>query len=486
MKLFHKKNESEQPTEAQKAGSARVLKNGAYAAVLTAIVLVAVILINLVIRALPTKYTEYDISTAGLFTLSDTTLNLLHSLDTDVTAYYLGENGNEDTNITRMLDRYAGETSHFKWEQRDPVLYPTFAQQYGAQDATTSSIILVCGDKSVVLDHNTDLYEYDMSDYYTTGTYDLRFAAESALTSGISRVTSDASYVLYQLTGHGESELSTDFTDTLDNSGVSVESLNLLSTGSIPEDASVLLINAPQVDYTSDTIDLLREYLDNGGALVVTTALTYDTPNLDALLAEYGMTRQSGLLVENDADHYAAYYGPAYLLPDMSVNDITSGVTDGMMTFAPVSQGIVTDDDTEDITYTTLLSTSSNAFAMQDYETATDLTQSDSDPTGSFKIAVAAEDSATGARIVWCGCPNMFLSATDQSVSGGNSQLFGSIVNWMAGAENSAVVDSKSLSAEYLTVPSIAVIGFGLLAVIILPVACIVFGVVVFILRRRR
>ena len=31
MKLFHKKNESEQPTEAQKAGSARVLKNGAYA-----------------------------------------------------------------------------------------------------------------------------------------------------------------------------------------------------------------------------------------------------------------------------------------------------------------------------------------------------------------------------------------------------------------------------------------------------------------------
>ena len=80
----------------------------------------------------------------------------------------------------------------------------------------------------------------------------------------------------------------------------------------------------------------------------------------------------------------------------------------------------------------------------------------------------------------------MFLSATDQSVSGGNSQLFGSIVNWMAGAENSVVVDSKSLSAEYLTVPSIAVIGFGLLAVIILPVACIVFGVVVFILRRRR
>ena len=71
MSLFKKKSGS-QPTEAQKAGSVRVMKNGAYAAILTAVVLVVVILINLVVGALPTKYTEFDISTSGLFTLSDT------------------------------------------------------------------------------------------------------------------------------------------------------------------------------------------------------------------------------------------------------------------------------------------------------------------------------------------------------------------------------------------------------------------------------
>lgn len=71
-------------------------------------------------------------------------------------------------------------------------------------------------------------------------------------------------------------------------------------------------------------------------------------------------------------------------------------------------------------------------------------------------------------------------------VSGGNSQFLGSIVNWLNGEENAVVIDAKSMNATYLTVPSTAVTGLGLLFVIVLPIACIVVGVAVFILRRRR
>ena len=124
-------------------GSKRALHSGMYASALAVVVLAVIILVNLVIRALPTKYTEYDISTTSLFTLSDTTENLLHELNADVTAYYLAESGQEDANITRLLDRYAGESSHFSWQQRDPVLYPTFAQQYDG--ASAGSVVLVCG-----------------------------------------------------------------------------------------------------------------------------------------------------------------------------------------------------------------------------------------------------------------------------------------------------------------------------------------------------
>ena len=84
-------------------GSKRALHSGMYASALAVVVLAVIILVNLVIRALPTKYTEYDISTTSLFTLSDTTENLLHELNADVTAYYLAESGQEDANITRLL-----------------------------------------------------------------------------------------------------------------------------------------------------------------------------------------------------------------------------------------------------------------------------------------------------------------------------------------------------------------------------------------------
>lgn len=463
----------------------RSLRSGAYASVLAVVVLVLVILLNLVVGAVPTKFTQFDISTGKMFTLSDTTKTMLQELNTDVTAYYLAETGNEDSNITRILDRYAGESSHFTWQQRDPALYPTFAQQYDAQNASSSSVILVCGDNHTVVDYN-DMYTADYSSYYTTGSYTMSFSAENALSSGIAKVTRENSYVLYQLTGHGESSLESDFTETLDNSGVTMQDLNLLTTDTVPEDAAALLINDPQADLSTLDAAAIKTYLENGGHLFVTTDLTVDTPNLDALLAEYGMTRQEGLVIENDSSYYAYRYPQTYLLPSLSSNDITAGITDGMHVFTPVAQGIVKGDSTDDLTLTTLLSTSSTAYAMQDYAEATTAEQGANDPNGPFNIAVAASNSATGAKVVWVNCPNMLNSQMNSAVSGGNAQLLTSAVNWMTGEENGVVIDSKSMSAETLTVPAKATMLLGLLFTIVVPLAFIVVGIAITLVRRRR
>lgn len=490
MNLFQKNSKSSKkatpaPTEAQKASSTRSLKSGAYASALAVVVLVAVILINLVVGALPTKYTQFDISSSKMFTLSDTTVTAMKAMTSDVTAYYLAETGNEDSNITRILDRYAGESSHFSWQQRDPALYPTFAQQYGAQDASSGSVILVCGENSALVDYN-DMYEADYSNYYTTGSYTMSFAAENALTTGIAKVVRTSAYNLYQMTGHGETALASDFTDTLTNSGVTVQDLNLITAGVVPEDASAVLLNAPQADLSTLDTDALGNYLENGGSLLVTTDLSYDTPNLDALMAKYGLSRQPGLAVETDANYYAYRYPATYLMPEIKSNDITSGMTGGMYVFAPVSQGLLTDDANTDCTYTMLLASSSGSYAMQDYATAETAQQGENDPSGPLNIAIAAQNSTTGAKVAWVGCGNIFLSDMNTAVSGGNAQLLGSIVNWMNGEENATVIDAKSMSAETLTVPATSATGLGLLFVIVLPVGCIVIGVAMFIIRRRK
>lgn len=463
-------------------GSKKALRNGVYAALLTAVVLAAVILLNLVLQALPTRYTAFDISTNSMFTLSETSKNMLHELDTDVTAYYLATSGQEDSNITRLLDRYADESSRFTWQQRDPVLYPAFVEQY--EGASTGCVVMTTAGQYTVVSYS-DMYAVDMDAYYYYGSEEYTFDAENALTTAIGRVTRTVSYDLYELTGHGETALGSDFVETLNNAGVTVQELNLTTAGSIPEEAASLLINAPIADVTAEEAALLSDYLAGGGKLLVATDFTVETPNLDAVLAECGMTRQSGLLVETDADHYPYGYPQTYLLPNIEASEILAGMSSGMMVYTPIAQGIVTAEDSA-YSFTPLLTTGDSAYSMENYATAETAAKSDTDPEGRFNVAVAAENSATGARVVWINCPNTLLSGMNQSVSGGNAQFLGCVVNWFNDQQTSAVISGKSMSAVGLSVPNAALVGLSLLFVFVLPIACLVAGVAVCLIRRRR
>ncbi len=145
------------------SANGKVFRSGVYSTAILAAAIVLAVLLNLLVGALPKKYTEFDLSEAKMYTLGDSSKKLVQSLDQDVTVYYLCETGSEDAILTKLLDHYADESSHFRWEQKDPAIYPTFAAQYGASDVSTGSLIVVSGENNVVLDA-ADLYEYDYSD----------------------------------------------------------------------------------------------------------------------------------------------------------------------------------------------------------------------------------------------------------------------------------------------------------------------------------
>ena len=75
-------------------------------AILAAAILLAV-LVNLVVRAIPSKYTEFDLSEGKMYTLGDSSVQLAQSLQQDETIYYLCETGSEDAIIAKLLDHYA-------------------------------------------------------------------------------------------------------------------------------------------------------------------------------------------------------------------------------------------------------------------------------------------------------------------------------------------------------------------------------------------
>ena len=232
-----------------------------------------------------------------------------------MTAYYLGETGNEDTNITRILDRYAGESSHFNLAAAGPgALPPPLPSSTARENACSSSVILVCGDRSVVVDYSS-LYEVDYNTYYTTGSLNYTFMAEPALTGAISRVTSDSSYLLYQLSGHGELELGSDSDRDADqrqrDGGKPEPAFGRQHPGGRGGAADKHAAGGLLGGFHRAAAQLP----EGGGRLLVTTSLTYDTPNLDALLAEYGLSRQSGLLVDTDANLNRYTYTPPTCCP---------------------------------------------------------------------------------------------------------------------------------------------------------------------------
>lgn len=467
----------------------RVFRSGLYSAAITAAVLVLAVLVNLLVRALPAKYTTFDLSEAGLYTLSDSSAQVAQGLTQDVTIYYLCETGNEDQIISKLLDKYTSESSYITWEIKDPAIYPTFAAQYGAQDAASGSLILVSGEQSVVLDAS-DLYDYDYSDYYTTGSYRVTFSGESKITSAIYRLTSGEQKHAYYTTNHGEQTLTDTLTSALENQNLTLTGLDMLSD-SIPEDCDLLIINNPVQDFASagalvDEMSDLRGYLSRGGKLLITTDSYNRTPNLDALLAEFGLSRTEGLVVEGDSSHSMNGY-PTYLLPDYA-SAVESGVLDNVDknrgVLLQMAQGIAL-TETEDVISEALLTTSAEAYSKTAGYEMTTLTQEDGDPDGPFTLAAYARNENTEAEVIWIDCGNMDNEGIYPMLPG-NVTFLQACATTLAFEESTTLIESKALEAAPLEVSNSTSVALGLTFVIILPAAVLAAGAVVVLLRRRK
>lgn len=468
------------------ADGGRIFRNGLYSTAILAAAVVLVILINLIVQAIPTTYTEFDLSEGGLYTLSDTSVQVAEGLTQDVTIYYLCETGSEDAIITRLLDQYAASSSHIRWEQKDPALYPTFASQYGAEQVSGGSLILDAGTGSDVLDA-VDFYVYDYSDYYN---YSVRFDGEQQITSSLYRLTSGEASQAYYTTNHGERPLSDTLVDALEAQNIQPQELNLLSS-TIPEDCDLLIINCPASDFTGpegavDEIGMLEEYLAAGGKVLLTTDAYYSTPNLDAVMAEFGLSRVDGLIVEGDANH--SLYGYSYyLLPDYAITTESTAL-DGLDTSAylllQMAQGIqITQNDS--VTAEPLLTTSSAAYSKTaGYEmTTTDKEEGDID--GPFNLAVWAQNDTTGAQVIWVGCSNMDDDTLYMSVPGNCDFLVGCAAS-LTGQSSDILIGAKALEADQLTIPAGTATVVGLVFLLAVPAGLLIAGAVVTIRRRRR
>lgn len=466
------------------------LKNGSYSMVITAIVIAVLVVINLIVGQIPEKYTQVDVSTQKLYTISDTTVKYLKDMNTDVTIYHIVQSGKEDSVLERMLTRYEEESKHIKVEKKDPVLYPNFTSQYTGDDVADNSLIVVAGEKSKVISYS-DLYETEM-DYTTYQTNTTGFDGEGQIDSAISYVTSENLPVIYTLEGHEELELNSSLTDSLQKANYDVQSLNLLTQDAVPKDTGCLMIAAPQKDLSEEEAQKIITYMEAGGKVMIFTEYTgTDMPNLKSVLENYGVTTGDGVIMEGDTGHYIMQR-PYYIVPTIDSSDITSDIkSNNRYVLAPISQPVKTLSDYRDtLQISSLLSTSDKAYIKTDVQNMTTYEKEDSDEEGSFQVGVSVTeqvDDDNTTQLVCFGCASLLDEATDQQVSGGNTDLVLAALGWMC-KNDAPVIDvtSKSLTMSYLTVPQFDAAYWSIIVCGLIPVVFLLIGTVIWFKRRKQ
>ena len=469
--------------------SKKHIKNGSYTMVMSVIFIAVVVVLNMIVNAIPSKYSEIDISSQKLYSIGDDTKAMLKDLDKDVTIYQIAQSGSEDENITNLLKKYEDESKHIKVEQKDPVVNPKFITEYTSDDLSANSLIVVCGDRNKVIDYN-NIYESTI-DYQTYSSQTTGFDGEGQITSAIGYVTSEDLPILYTLEGHGEKEMDSTIKEDIEKANMDIQSLNLLTEGSVPDDADCLMIVSPTSDISEEEKTELLDYLEAGGKAMIFSDYTQDDlPNFDAVLENYGVKCAEGIVFEGDNQHYGMQM-PYYLVPTVNSTDASSETASaGSYVLAPYAQGIQKTDDVRDtVTIDSILTTSDKAYSKTNMQSS-NIEKEDGDVDGPFDLGVAITeklDDDKETQIVYYSTANLMESQINQMVSGGNEKLLLESLNWMTSTDdsNSVSIPSKSLESTSLTVTDYDAAFWKICTIGLIPGVFLVAGFLIWLKRRK-
>lgn len=460
--------------------------HGSYSVMLSCVVIALAILVNLAVSALPASMIHIDISSNKMYTLGDQTEKLVKNLDQDITIYVLAENGKEDDTLMSLLSRYKDLSDHIRVKTVDPVANPTFTAQYDASSLTSGSVIVEAKDRYKTIS-SSDIYETSYSSYYSSET---SFDGEGEITSAIDYVTSASLPVVYYTSGHDESSLSTKANTGLTKNNYEVKELSLLSKGKVPDDCGVLMILAPQKDFSKEEADMIISYLEKGGNAFITTAYTSEElTQFNRILANYGMKTSGSLVFEGDSNSY--FQNPMYILPQYGSHDITSDISSSnTLALIMNTQAIETSKVRSSVTQTALLTSSSKAYAKVpengQFSTAE---KEKGDADGPFNLAMLAEESlsdGTTTKVAVFATPYLVEDEIVSNYNVSNVDLMVNTIGYMCEHESSVSIDAKSMSAETIT-PSAGAVSFqALLFVLVIPAGLLITGIAVWLKRRKK
>ena len=228
---------------------------------------------------------RWDLTAAQQYSLSDQTRRVLEGLEAPISVLVFAREA-EFPGYRDRLDEYSYVSSQVTVEYIDVDRSPVRARQYEVQA------------------YGTIVFEYEGRVERTTSN------SEQELTNALIKAVEGEERSVYFVQGHGERDPEGEdrdgygaVSDALGRDNFRVETVVLAQTGAVPADATVLVVAGPSTDLLPTETDLLRDYLEGGGKLLLMLDPP-DTdddplqPNLVALAGEWGIELGTDVVVD--------------------------------------------------------------------------------------------------------------------------------------------------------------------------------------------
>lgn len=384
-----------------KLADGRRFRFGSFATAITVAVIVAVLLLNMLVTALDTKYPlTIDVTGDKVLTLSDATKELAKSVKEPVRItvcinedyFSTPHTGNNEMDAVlaqfystvKQLNALSGEKITYSFiDLTKDVTEAAALSEYNVNDG---EILFTCGKRSKVIgldalmEYNDSYNQYLQYQQYGmaySGDYTFISLVEPALVNGIQAVLNENLAPVTLLVGHGEDEtLVESLTATLEKSGYEVLTLDLTTMeNTFDKETNIAILPAPSTDYSADELALLRAWTTNNNAMnhqlayvvnysVYLPALSeFFTDTYGIEVTPYWVSETSNGRIFNNGVHFT--YG------DMAETDFTDAEEKSIKSPATCALKLHWDQDKTMAKYTQAVVTFPNSAQLVNYQNYT-------------------------------------------------------------------------------------------------------------------
>lgn len=476
----------------------RKLKYSGLATAITVLFIIIIILVNLITQTAAEKIPLFvDLTGNKVYELSAESINYIAALEESITIQVLSDertleqNGGYYLQVKELIDQYAMYSELISVQYVDLVLNPGVVSKYPDLNLEQYDILIEGMGKQIKVEFAA-LFEKEYSQ--STGKYYIQSSnAEQELTSAIMRVVSDEEKKILLLTGQNQTYPET-FLDLLEKNGYEVAEQNLL-TDELDTEAVAAFMIASQTDLEEDMIKKLETYLTNNGnygrhLIYAPHPTSGKLTNLDAFLAQWGISMDTEIVMEKDSGKYANNL-PYICLVDYNQSDYTEGLNTETPYMSPLGRNMEVLFENKSV-YTTsvLLNYSDQSYSISS-ETDAAWIPSEEDlrvrPALIRSTYTTYKDTtALESNLFVFASAASFDSAALENASTSNTQYIFNILADLTERTDVFTIESKTLSKAALGITQEQYYCFSILFAAGMPLLMIMSGMVVWIKRRNR